>query len=779
MRSILGRLVLATAAVALIGGCTGGAEPSTVAGDPSQSSSSNPGSSVPAPTPELGAELGSPGDYVWHQVPIGAGGWVTGITLHPTDASSRWIRTDVGGLYSHDGTQWVQAITLSSVAVEDPDPGWYAVESVAVAPSDSQRVYALVGDADSLPAEGDEPTGRILRSGDGGETWTPSETATVVAGNRDHRQRSERLAVDPENPDHVLVGTRLDGLMRSTDGGATFERVAGLPDAAVIDPDQSFQTPGVTFVTFASAAEVYVGISGVGVLRSDDGGTTFAEVIPAGGPDRVPFEGAVTGNYLAVALDVAGSEEGGRLVLYDRDTGESRDIAPNDRSPTWTIAIDPTDSSRIVAADRAVRNGSIFRSVDGGSSWRSADVSITADDVPWLASTDLDGWMSIGRLAFDPHDPDRLWFAEGMGVWYADDLFDDLDAVINWNSQSAGIEETVGADLIVTDGNRLSAVADRQGFRHDDLAAYPASTLIDRTFVGGTDLDSAGQVPGAAVWIGAEYHRYWNEDRGGRGAMTLDGGATWSELPNLSNDHFGGNIAMSATDPNNLVWVPSYFINPWEYDGQPRGVFTTTDGGEKWIEHKPLAGSARFHRLVWWLGRRAVAADRVTGGVFYLNDDEERFLVSTDGGVNWESAAFAPPCKEANACLVFGQLRAHPDRAGQVWASVGTDGLYRTDDQGQSEWVKLPGVVEARQFDFGAPTVEGGPWAIYLLGIVDGDESLGLYRSDDDGVSWERITQYPGGIFRPINVVTADPDVPGRVYVGFNGLGFVRGDWGR
>ncbi len=772
MRTISHRLVLVAVTLVLVGGCTRGS------GDDASPSTTTvrPTSSAVAPSATLETDLVTESGYQWRQVPIGAGGWVTGIELHPSDATSRWVRTDVGGLYRHDGQQWVQTLTVGSLPSDELDPSWYSVESVAVAPGEPDRVYALVGDADTVPADGESPSGTVLVSTDAGSSWTPSPARFVVAGNRDHRQRSERLAVDPNDPDHILVGTRLSGLQRSTDGGVSFAQVEGLPDAVIDDPDRAFQNPGVSFVTFASSSEIYVGVSGVGVFRSDDSGNSFEEIIGASGAEVVPFEGAVVGDQLAVALDRVGVEEGGRLVLYDRTTGESRDVAPNDRSPTWTIAIDPTDPSRLVAADRAVRNGSIFRSTDGGSSWQSANVAITADDVPWLAATDLANWMSIGRLVFDPIEPSRLWFAEGMGVWYADDLFGDTDEVINWTSFSVGIEETVAADLIVTDGNRLSAVADRQGFRHDDLAAYPAAPLIDDRFAGGTDLDAAGQVPGAAVWIGAEYHRYWDPERGGRAAVTRDGGQTWSELPNLGNDHFGGNVAMSATDPDNLVWVPSYFINPWEYDGQPRGVFATTDGGETWVEHKPLDGSVRFHRLVWWLGRRALAADRVTGGVFYLNDDEERFLVSTDGGLNWEPAPHSAPCKEANACAVFGQLRAHPDRTGEVWASVGTDGLYRTDDQGQTEWTQLPGVVEARQFDFGAPASADGPWSIYLLGIVDGDDSLGLYRSDDDGLTWERIAQHPGGFFRSINVVTGDPEVPGRVYVGFNGLGFIRGD---
>ena len=117
-----------------------------------------------------------------------------------------------------------------------------------------------------------------------------------------------------------------------------------------------------------------------------------------------------------------------------------------------------------------------------------------------------------------------------------------------------------------------------------------------------------------------------------------------------------------------------------------------------------------------------------------------------------------------------------PGRAGEMWASVGTDGLYRTVDLGASPWQKVPGLDEVRAFGFGAPLVEAGPPAVFVYGRGEGDPERGLWRSGDDGATWTRIARYPLGLYADVNSVSGDADVPGRVYVGFAGNGFAFGD---
>src|SRR5690606_10583748 len=86
-------------------------------------------------------------DYVWNQVAIGGGGYVTGIVLHPTEPDLAYIRTDVGGAYRWSevpdgaGRYWI--LITDNFPLEDFN--FYGIESIAVDPSDPDVVYIAAG----------------------------------------------------------------------------------------------------------------------------------------------------------------------------------------------------------------------------------------------------------------------------------------------------------------------------------------------------------------------------------------------------------------------------------------------------------------------------------------------------------------------------------------------------------------------------------------------------------------------------------------------------------
>jgi photosystem II stability/assembly factor-like uncharacterized protein len=243
----------------------------------------------------------------------------------------------------------------------------------------------------------------------------------------------------------------------------------------------------------------------------------------------------------------------------------------------------------------------------------------------------------------------------------------------------------------------------------------------------------------------------------------------------LETAMFGGEVAVSATDPEAIVWVPSHFRHPYEYLQEPVGAYVSGDGGRTWERVAPDGEVDSFHRFFWWFTRRALAADRVNGD-FYLLSDEERFYRSGDGGRTWEAAAHAPPCTEFVTCHVHGQVQAVPGRAGHLWASTAQAGLHRTDDAGATPWTAVDGIEEARAFAFGAPIGDSTEPAVYVHGRAPGDDRLGLWRSSDGGRSWTLLSRTPNGIAADINSLAADPGRPGRIYVGFAGVGAVVGD---
>jgi hypothetical protein len=155
------------------------------------------------------------------QVTSDDSGLIPSIAVDPNDPKIIFIASAGGGVWrtTDGGANW-RLVTADIPALQ--------FGAVAIAPSDSKRIYAGTGCADASSfrlGAARSLTGYPLRIGfglivstDGGETWTPL--------GRDNRPADYfwDMLVDPQNPDIVLVaGDR--GVQRSTDGGKTFTAV--------------------------------------------------------------------------------------------------------------------------------------------------------------------------------------------------------------------------------------------------------------------------------------------------------------------------------------------------------------------------------------------------------------------------------------------------------------------------------------------------------------------------------------------------------------------------
>jgi xyloglucan-specific exo-beta-1,4-glucanase len=124
----------------------------------------------------------------------------------------------MGGAY-----RWEDAAG-SWVPLQDAmaDGNMSGVESIAPDPVDPDTVYMAAGTYRRDPAA-------MLRSGDRGRTWNVVPVPFRMGRNEDGRGLGERLAVDPHKTGTLLFGSRHDGLQRSLDRGATWEKLGTFP----------------------------------------------------------------------------------------------------------------------------------------------------------------------------------------------------------------------------------------------------------------------------------------------------------------------------------------------------------------------------------------------------------------------------------------------------------------------------------------------------------------------------------------------------------------------
>ena len=733
--------------------------------------------------PRAPTETYEEGSVRWHRLPMGAGGLVTGLAVAAADSETVvYARTDVGGAYRWDAehSEWEQLLRPSRLRNERLGPGDSSVLSVAVAPSNADAVYVAVGnDFNPRPDSPLNGSGRVLRSTDGGQTWLASDQRWLISGTQEFRSGTERLAVHPTDPSVVAFGTQREGLWISIDGGSSWSQVSLTDVPAGTTSDVTADQAGVSSVAFGTDGDgivLIVGVTGTGIFMSRDLGQTWDlhhELVPGEWPGAAQF----SGSDLVVAVN-SGAEPGrgpeqGRLVRVT-PAGESHEVDVPRSAAMWNLAIDPSDPDNWVLTDEAVRDGHLWSSSDGGQSWREHDIRINADEIPWLGMTDLEEWMTVGRLVFDPTTPDRVWFAEGMGVWITGST---NQREVEWTLRSRGIEELVVSDIVVPpDSAPIVITADRQGFLIDPaFERYPTATLVDEGFASGARLDFSVADPSVLAWVGAQSNIASSPNRQPRGAVSRDGGLTWSEMGGMDQDMYGGEIAVSAVDPDTMIWRPSSPFLADDGNDPYLGLRISDDGGRSWRSVDVDGGVDSFHRYFWWFVRRSLTSDRVDEA-FYLMSDDERLYVSRDGGANWDQAAFSPPCSTVSNCHVFGQLRAAPGKAGELWASTGTSGLHRTTDAGRTPWEELGHFAEVLAFGFGAPALGTDDATIFVHAREPKDENLALWWSVDDGASWERLTEAPFDLATGITAVAGDPGVHGRVYVGFTGNGAVVGD---
>uniref|UniRef100_A0AAU2VEP4 RICIN domain-containing protein n=1 Tax=Streptomyces sp. NBC_00003 TaxID=2903608 RepID=A0AAU2VEP4_9ACTN len=674
-----------------------------------------------------------PGGYTWHNAQIVGGGFVTGLVFNPGRKDLLYARTDIGGAYRWDANaaQW----TSMTDWIGGTDWNLLGTESVATDPVDPNRVYLASGTYTNDWAG----NGAILRSTDQGKTFQRTDLPFKLGGNEDGRSMGERLVVDPSDHSRLYLGTRKNGLWRSTDYGVTWKQVAGFPVK-----DGASSGVGLSFVTFGPSGSrtIYVGVADktTSLYRSTDGGSTW-QAVPGQPKGQLPQHGVLSGDgslYLTYTNTPGpNGVTAGSVWKYTPSTGSWKNISPSSGGYGFAgLAVDPKHPSTVMVTtlDRWWPSDEIYRSADGGDSWKALGATSVRDNsaAPYVG-TGIGHWM--GALAIDPFDSGHVLYGTGSGMWGSNDVTAaDHGRATHWTVPGKGLEETATLGLVKPPGLPLiSALGDVGGFRHDDLTKVPAKALSGPQFTNTTGIDFAQSQPRFMVRVGLGGAQH--------GAYSTDGGANWAPFAAAPVPGAGGGSAAVSADGASVVWTPA---------GQ--APFSSANHGSTWTAASGLPKDA------------AVVADRSAPNTFYALSGGTLYA-STDGGKHFTARATG---------LGGGQLKAVPGLAGDLWIAGGGNGLQHSTNGGKS-FSKLGGVEQATAVGFGKPAPGAGYQALYLSGKVKG--VAGLFRSTDGGSAWVRINddqhQFGGDA---INVISGDPDVYGRVYLGGYGRGVVYGD---
>ena len=681
--------------------------------------------------------------FEWRQVPVGGGGYVTGVLIHPSEPDLIYVRTDIGGAYRWCEKEMLWIPILDWVGVDNSN--LHGVDGMALDPENPDVIYMALGKRINNPDAG------IYKSNDRGNTWEELLEVRNDANNQDNRWAGEPLVVDPNNSEIIYAGTRIDGLLKTTDGGNIWETISDVPEGITEGPRplgiRSVVIDGSSVVNEGQqevrSKVIYAGIHGNGIYRSTDGGNSF-EIMP-GAPES-PNHMAVT----APGTLVVTHDEG--VAVYSNRLW--RDITP-DGQAGWSfvgLAVDPHYLDRFVVTRFSETFGNpIYRTRDNGYSWEEiGSEQVLAElypDVPWWPKVYFSSATSA--MAIDPHYPGRLFFTDWFGIWHTEDIWADTT---RWYTRQKGHEETVHSNLISPPEGPLlvSATADVLGFRYEELEEYPVRRITDRNE--GNDIDYCFAHPGYMVLVDATS---WKGDNT-RVVTSDDGGLTWEEKSTPEGAK-AGKVAYSTTDPYNIVYVPGEDI-----------PYYTKDRGTTWNAARGAPAGAVEQSTVF-SSDNFIASDRVNGDRFYLYHNGNVY-VSENGGEDWSIRNEENPLPEKDGWE--GWMRAAPGKEGEVWISLGGNGLWRSED-GARTFRQLELFENARLLGWGKEAPGNVFGTAYVYGNVKG--VWGLYRSVDLGSSWMKITDKHFQFGGAPSVVVGDGREFGRVYVGTGGRGIYVG----
>ncbi|MEV0641377.1 1,4-beta-glucanase [Streptomyces sp. NPDC050619] len=706
------------------------------------------GAEVPAATPT----------YRWRTAAIGGTGFVTCVLFHPSVRGLAYARTDIGGAYRWDdrAARW----TPLTDHLGWDDWNLLGVEAIAVDPAHPNRLYLALG----TYAQSWAGNGAVLRSDDRGATWARTDLTVKLGANEDGRGAGERLLVDPRDSDTLWLGTRHDGLLKSTDRGATWAAASGFPGT----PSATGQ--GVTLLV-AAGRTLYAGwgdsdgtSAGANLYRTTDG-TTWEAVPgrPTGTAAKVPIRAAYDRHTRELYLSYAnapgpnGQSDGSVHKLRTTD-GKWTEVTPVKPGGTTSdgsadsfgyggVAVDARRPGTVVVStnNRWAAIDTLYRTTDGGLTWTSLKDAAVFDvsETPflnWGADKPKFGWW-IQAVGVDPYDSKHVVYGTGATLYGTRDLK-------NWAPQIRGLEETAVRQLIsppVGEAHLISGLGDIGVMYHERLTASPSRGMATNPVFGSaTGLAQAAARPAYVVRAG------WGDH--GNGAYSNDGGQTWAPFeaqPTIAKDA-PGPIAANA-DGSVLLWS---FVH---WDGTKYPAHRSADNGTTWTEISSFPKGA------------TPVADPADPTLFYAYDtDTGTLLASTDSGRTFTARATGLPSGDSQFKLV-----AAPGRSGDLWLSTKTNGLYRSTDGGAT-FAKVDSCWASHTLGFGK-AAEGARYpAIYQVGATE--SITAVYRSDDEAKTWVRINDDQHQWGWTGEVITGDPRIHGRVYLATNGRGIQYGE---
>ncbi len=586
------------------------------------------------------------------------------IGFRPDDNNTYYAGSPSGGLWktTDNGATWTPLTDNNDVM------GVSAVVILAGTTPASDTLYIGTGDRDggSMWSLGggqsnDNNSIGVLKSSDGGTTWN----TTGLSFSASEKIVVTDILVDPSNHQTVYVatysssgGSSNTGLFKSTDGGASFNRIS-----ANMYVDLEFK-PGDSQTIYAATK---VGM----IYVSTNGGTTWTKTLD---------------DYYS----------GGKRI----------ELAVSDAQPTWVYAVEANSSNTLFGVYKSTNSGSSFTMVYDGSAANHNLLGLITDG----SGTTGQGGYDLALTA-DPSNANILYLG-GINTFKSTDGGANWTAVNCWTSSSTYNKN--GAPVVHADKHMLRfRSSDNTLFETNDGGIYLTSdgglswsdktngTIPSQFYRLGVAQTSPSEVIGGLQDNGTKYYSAgsWTNALGGDGmeciidhtdintqygcsqygyvARTVN---HWNSATYITRDPYTG-------APINGLNETGYWLTPYIMDPNNRqtlyigleNVWKSTDQGNNWSKISTMNTTSKI---------RCLAIAPSNSDVIYAADPDQVW-VTTNGGTSWTDVTGSLPVTSSSITYIA----VKDDDPNTAWVTFGqynAYGVFQTIDGGTT-WTDISG----------------------------------------------------------------------------------------
>jgi photosystem II stability/assembly factor-like uncharacterized protein len=608
-------------------------------------------------------------------------------------------------------------------------------------------------------------SGGLFRTTDSGANWVPITDGKVPLGS------TGCVAVADSDPNVIYLGTGSDGvrsnvstgrgIYKSIDGGLTWKFI-GLYNAGQIGSVRIHPTnPDVVWVS--AVGDAFKSNGERGVFKTSDGGQTWRKVLfvsdGVGAMDVELQPGNPNVVYAWMSrlerkpwTIISGSRDGGFYRSTDGGEHFTRITSglPSELIGKANLAVTAAKPDRVYALIEAKPGAGLYRSEDAGQTWALINSQGSLTQRPFYYTT----------LGADPTNADVVYAG-------AEGFFKSLDA-----------------------GKTFAPLRTPHGDNHD-------------------------------IWISPKDGQIMIQSNDGGANVSIDGGRTWSSQMNQPTSEIYGVwvdnqfpyrlygaqqdnttlIISSQADPNSTAdWrtgpgcetgpIMPHPLNPDIVYGSCKGqygVMNLKTGQEKsyWIGGQSLYGNPA-NDLIYRMQRVSpMATSPHDPEVLYYGT---QYVHRTrDKGLTWErispdltarpsccqGASGEPITRDVTGEEFYSTLYAiaeSPLEKGVIWTGANDGPFHVTRNNGKT-WTNvtpkdLPAGGRVQYIDPSPHRKGSAYFAVYRWLL--GDYQPYIYRTDDYGKTWTRLTNGKNGIpvDWPTRVVREDPDREGLLYAG-------------